>query len=231
MKKKIVLLLNLIIIALIFLGNYFYISSWSRLLKGLCSGGFALIGIVNLILAISEKYKNIKFHIIMTTGFILAMLGDLFINSGSGFILGAGFFALGHICYAISYCFLQNMKKLDIIISGTIFALGGSFIFFSDKLNFSFQPIFKYVCIVYALIISVMAGKAISNLICEKAYANISLAVGSILFVISDLILVLNWFMDTGSWSSKLCMATYYPAQCMLAFSTYLILIKKREVK
>ena len=77
------------------------------------------------------------------------------------------------------------------------------------------------VCFVYALIISAMVGKAISNFIRERNLLNFILMVGAILFFISDLMLLLRWFMNLGEWAGTLCLATYYPAECILAYATF----------
>lgn len=45
--------------------------------------------------------------------------------------------------------------------------------------------------------------------------------IGSILFFFSDLMLVFDWFLSMGRIAGILCMSTYYPAQCLFAFSVY----------
>ncbi|MBQ3047627.1 MAG: lysoplasmalogenase, partial [Clostridia bacterium] len=89
---------------------------------------------------------------------------------------------------------------------------------FAPFFNFD-EAIMMIVCLVYALIISLMVGKTISNLITQKSLLNIVLVIGSILFFISDLMLLLNVFGGLPEITDILCLATYYPAQCFLAFS------------
>lgn len=43
--RKIFLWLNILLTAAVFVGNYFYLTEGGLLLKGLCSGGFVLMGI------------------------------------------------------------------------------------------------------------------------------------------------------------------------------------------
>ena len=74
----------------------------------------------------------------------------------------------------------------------------------------------------YALIISLMVGKAISNFVKERTVLTATVLVGSILFFFSDLMLVFDWFMGIGRIAALLCMSTYYPAECILAFSSWL---------
>lgn len=221
MKKhqKILLAVNLIIASAIFMGNYFYLTEGGLLLKSLCSSGFALMGLINLGYAIAVKSPHLKFHIAMAIGLVFACLGDIVI--GDSFILGAALFAIGHICYFISYCIFDRLRWLDLIISGVIFLCAGVFVMFCPLLEFP-NLIMQLVCLVYALIISLMVGKAIAHFIRHKSLVTAVIFIGSVLFFFSDLMLVFDWFMNMGQIAGRLCMATYYPAECLLAFSSFL---------
>ena len=223
--KKIIGIINALLVAAIFVGNYFYLTEGGLLLKGLCSGAFALIGLVNLCYALLKKEKDLRYPAAMAVGLVLAMLGDIFI--GKNFVLGAGLFALGHVCYVIAYCFMMELRRRDLIFGGVIFLGAACFILFAPVLSFS-AVYMRWVCFVYALIISMMVGKALSNVTREQTVVTIVLAVGSVLFFRSDLMLVFDWFTAAGSWTGKVCMATYYPAQCLLAVSSYLLLARKK---
>ena len=214
------LTVNSVIITAIFIMNYFYQSNgFDFTLKCICSGSFALLGIINLCYAFVTKQKDKKFYVGMALGLILAFLGDVLI--GYDFIVGAATFALGHICFVIAYSFIQKMQKLDYIISGILFAGSLIFLIFCPLLNFE-VAIFRVVCIVYALIISAMLGKALGNFIQEKNLVNGTIAVASILFFFSDLMLVFDWFIGLWSWTDHACMGTYYPALCFLALAMFL---------
>ena len=219
MKKsqKILLVVNLLIISAILVLNYFYQSNgFDFTLKCVCSGLFALLGAINLICALKTKADNKKFYIGMSAGLILAFLGDYLI--GYDFIIGAATFALGHVCFVVAYCFVQKMRKLDYTISGVLFLGCLLFLLLCPLLTFE-VPIFRIVCIVYALIISTMLGKAIGNFVREKNAVNGTIAAASVLFFFSDLMLVFDWFIGLWSWTDHACMGTYYPALCLLAFS------------
>ena len=64
-----------------------------------------------------------------------------------------------------------------------------------------------------------MVVKSISNIIVKKSLINILLVIGSVLFFVSDFMLLLNVFGNVGEFADILCLATYYPAQCFLAYS------------
>ncbi len=215
--QKIFFSINVIFICAIFVLNYFYQSNgFDYTLKCVCSMGFALLGMVNLCYAFLSKQANKRFYIGMATGLFLAMLGDVIINHN--FIIGTAVFALGHISFVVAYCFLQRIKWLEIAIGGVVFIGAGAFLLFCPLLSFD-EPIFRIVCIIYALIISLMLGKAIADFVRERNAVCGIIAIASVLFFTSDLMLVFDWFIGRWSWTNEVCMATYYPALCMLAFS------------
>lgn len=224
--QKIILGLNVVFIASVFVLNFFYQSNgFDFTLKCVCSAGFALLGLINLGYARVTKQSNFRFYLAMALGLVLAMLGDVII--GYSFIFGAAVFALGHVCFLIAYCFLQKMNQLDCALGGGLFLAATSFLLFCPLLTFE-VPIFKVVCIIYALIISSMLGKAVGNFLREKNAVTATIAVGSILFFFSDLMLVFDWFIGLWDWTGNACMGTYYPALCLLAFSMFLCTKSKK---
>lgn len=229
MKKtqKLMLAVNLAIISAIFVMNYIYQSnSFDFTLKCICSGSFALLGVINLVYSLATKADNKKFYIGMSAGLILAFLGDVLI--GYDFIVGAATFALGHVCFVVAYCFMQRMQRLDFIISGSLFLGCLIFLLFCPLLTFD-VAIFRVVCIIYALIISMMLGKAVGNFVREKTLVNGTIAVASVLFFFSDLMLVFDWFIGLWSWTDHACMGTYYPALCFLALAMCIKSIKNNR--
>ena len=63
-------------------------------------------------------------------------------------------------------------------------------------------------------------GDRISNLRKENNHTNKIITIGSILFFISDFMLMLDVFGGI-SVTGYFCLATYYPAQFILAFSIF----------
>lgn len=212
--------MNGAVIAIILVLNYFYQSNgFDFTLKCICSGLFASLGLVNLGYALKTRQPNTKFYIGMSAGLVLAFLGDCLI--GYDFIIGAATFALGHICFVAAYCFMQKMQRLDYIISGALFLGCLIFLLFCPLLTFEVE-IFRMVCIVYALIISTMLGKAIGNCVRERDAVTGTIAVASFLFFFSDLMLVLDRFIGLWDFTDHACMGTYYPALCLLALAMML---------
>lgn len=226
--KKTFGILNLLLAIAILIGDVFYLTVGGLTIKMLCSCGFVVIGIVNLLYAVASKQEKLRYPIILQAGLILAMLGDYYI--GSQFILGAALFALGHVCFFIGYAVRTGYQVRDLLVSAVIFVCAAAFLMFCPLLSFS-EPLLRWVCLAYALIISLMTGKAVSDLMRERNKVSIVTAVGSILFFFSDLMLSLRWFGGMGTWSSVLCMATYYPAVILIAHSSYQLTSNKELQK
>ena len=220
MKKKLMLAVNAIIISAILVLNYFYqYNGFDFTLKCICSGSFALLGILNLCYAFVTNQKCMRFYIGMSLGLLLAFLGDVLIKYD--FIIGAATFALGHLFFVIAYCFIQKLRLTDWIVSSVLFLGCLIFLLFCPLLSFE-VPVFRIVCIVYALIISAMLGKAIGNFLKDKNIVTATIAIASALFFFSDLMLVFDWFIGLWNWTDHACMGTYYPALCLLALSMFL---------
>ena len=219
MKKflNVLTAINLLVIASICMLNYFYQSNgFDFTLKCVCSGLFALLGLINLGYALARKLPLTRFYVAMFLGLVLAFLGDYLI--GVDFIIGAATFALGHVCFVVAYCLLQGLKPLDYAVSGGLFL--GCLLFLTLCPWLTFDPsFFRIVCIVYSLIISCMLGKAVGNFIRHRNPVTGTIAVASALFFFSDLMLVFDWFIGRWDWTSNACMGTYYPALCLLALS------------
>ena len=227
--KKLFMILNTIMLVFTLIFDVLYMINGGLLLKSIASIMFVLTGVINISYCIKNK-TNLKFPIWMLVALICAMLGDILLNIN--FYIGTIIFAVAHVFYFISYCMLQKMNRRDILCGIGIFIIAISIILFTPFLNFE-ATLMKGICCFYALIISFMVGKAISNILKENSFINIIIMIGSILFFISDFMLLLNKFGNIAG-TNYLCLGTYYPAQFLLAFSilTYagMNFFKKREV-
>lgn len=214
--KKAIISLNAVLIAAVCVFNYFYITKDTLLIKSLCSACFAALGVINLIYAEKRGVKNIRFYVIMACGLVFAMLGDVFLELH--FITGALFFALGHVLYFVAYCTVLPFTAFDASVSALIFIAGGGMLTFYPAFDFG-DSLMKCICIVYALIISFMVGKAIGNLVKKPGALTVLTAIGSILFLFSDTMLVFDVFKGGWAGFGILCHAIYYPSECFLGAS------------
>lgn len=164
-------------------------------------------------------------------GLVFAMLGDVILEVH--FITGAVLFAIGHVMFFISYGMLEKFSYKDLIYGGVIFV--------PSLLFMVLAPFFEYggvgmeiICVIYALIISLMVGKAIANVAKNRSLLNIIIMIGSIMFFLSDLMLLLNVFGGLPV-VGIICLALYYPAEFLLAFAIFIyaekMLMKENKQK
>lgn len=223
--KKIISILNVVVFIAIITLDVFLILKPSIALKSASSVCFVIGGLINAIYAILTGAKK-KFPIFMLVGLVFALAGDIVIYFPATvyFIAGAALFAIAHVFYVLAYYFICRFHFIDIIISLCIFI--------PSLLVITLVPVFDFggilmevVCAVYALILSMMLGKALANLRMRSALS-IIIAVGSILFYLSDFSLLFNSFSSIRTVFHVTCLATYYPAQFLLAFSVYVYSLK-----
>ena len=215
--KKLFIMANAIMMTLILIFDICYMIKGGLLFKSVASIMFVLTGFINLIYCIKKK-SNLKYPIWMIVALICAMLGDILLLYN--FYLGAGAFAVGHIFYFVSYCMLEKLNCKDLLY-GIVILLFSLFVLLVTPF-LSFDSTFMHcICCAYAIIISFMMGKAISNMVKSNSIVNRAIAIGSILFFISDFMLMLDLFGGIST-ASYLCLGTYYSAQFLLAFSLFI---------
>ncbi|MDE5943373.1 MAG: iron-containing alcohol dehydrogenase [Clostridia bacterium] len=218
--KKTILALNFLLLLAIIALDVVFILNPSLVLKSVTSACFVLAGIVSTVYALKAGAEK-RFVCLMLTGLVLAMAGDVvnYNTADAYFISGTALFAAAHVFYAAAYFCLNKFHYTDLIASACIFVPSVLFITLAPMFDFG-GALMEMVCAVYALILSIMVGKALSNLKMRTALS-VLIAVGSILFYISDLSLLLNMFGKIRTVPRILCLATYYPAQFMLAFAIF----------
>ena len=216
----VMLAVNLAFGLLVWILDGLYIRYGAFSVKIVTSLLFTAMGIVNLLYLILTKHRDLKFPVIMVAGLAFAMLGDVILEIQ--FIVGAALFAVGHVLFFVSYCFLRKPALVDFIIGGVIMLFAVLFITLAPIFDFTGDVVMEIVCVVYAIVISLMVGKAIGDFVKLKSWLTFAIALGSVLFFFSDLMLLLNVFSTVEKYVGALCLATYYPAECLLAFSVFL---------
>ena len=212
--KKSLTIINICLILAILIGDIAFIISQGIEIKSATSICFFALGFINLIFALKNNTIYKKFAIIIVVGLFFAMLGDIFLEIE--FIAGAILFAIGHIFYFVSYCYITRFKPKDLLYGFIIIIPSALFILFAPFFNFN-PSIMQVLCIIYSIIISFMVGKSISNYIQNKTLLTFIILLGSGLFFFSDLMLLLARFGGVVEIGRFLCLATYYPAEILLA--------------
>ena len=209
-------LISICLITSILIGDIIFIVNCGLLEKSITSFLFVVLGFIYLLYARKHQFANKNFAYLMMTGLIFAMFGDILLEIE--FIIGAILFAVGHIFYFFAYSSLKKINKKDFLFSTCIF-IPALIIILCVKLFDFGGLLMQIVCIIYALIISLMVGKAISNLTSKKSLLNYVIVIGSCLFFFSDFMLLFSIFANVSIIFKILCLATYYPAEILLATS------------
>lgn len=222
MNKKTINIINVILIAIQFALAVVY----DRLVnpyvfKSLATGWFLVIAIFNFIVATKQKNSPKAYKFIMLIGLIFAAAGDIFLIKMDTFVLGAALFAVGHVFYLANFFVLHKFKLRDLFIFMGLAVVCMLIILLYP--NFNFNGMFALI-VIYALIIATMLAKAISNCF-EKQFRaqNIAIAVGALLFFISDVCLLFYVFSGAPLWVDSICLFTYYTGQGILASSLYFV--------
>lgn len=222
--SKSITLSNIVLMLMIAIGDVTYILTGEILAKAVTSALFVILGAINFIYVFAETKEKRKFSIFMLIGLFFAFLGDVVLYYE--FCVGAALFATGHILFFVAYIFNEKFNWKDLIPAAIIFVISLLIILIAPVLKIN--VLMKVVAIVYALIISIMLGKAIANLIRNRSALNIVILIGSALFYFSDLMLLFARFGGIYA-CSVLCLSTYYPAEILLAIS--ILLAKDKQQK
>ncbi len=223
MKKKF-FIVNSILFGLILVLDILYILFGGLWLKTITSLTFVAAGGVNLWCCLKTGVDK-KFPIMLVVALFVAMLGDIIINLH--FMAGAIIFAIGHVFYFVAYSYLCGFKWTDFVYAAAIFVPSLIIILTLPILKFD-DSIMKIIVCIYALIISCMVGKALNNLLTTKSLSNIIILIGSVLFFISDFMLLLDVFGGLEI-AGFFCLITYYPGQFLIAFAPFILAYKNSE--
>lgn len=214
------LVANVALLVVGFVLNVFYWrSGFAFPLKCACSAGFATLAVVNAVFAVALKRPNLRFYVAAVFGLLCAALGDVLI--GFNFVWGAAAFGVGHLALIVAFSTARRFGRLDAVLSVAFLPFAAAFLNFFPGISFA-TPALKGVCVGYAAVISVMLGKATGNFAASQTLVNAAFASGALLFFFSDMMLALNAFVGRWPWCDAACLATYFPAVYLLAFSLYL---------
>ena len=215
MKK--ISIINFSLLLPLIMADILFIISRSLIAKSIASMIFVVIGFINLLHLLKVENKKSLSAYLLFLGLCFACLGDIVLEIN--FVIGAGLFAVGHVFYFFSYTQITKTSWKDFIYASAIFV--PSLLVILLVPIFDFGGVFmQVVCCAYALIISLMLGKAISNYTQNRSILNLVIMLGSILFYFSDFMLLFNVFSNIKtSIFIVLCLTTYYPAEFLLAYS------------
>lgn len=191
-----------------------YVSA--MVLKGLASLCFVILGYVN-----SNALEKGKLIVI---GLILGCIADVLLNmrhvaKEKGkliFLIGILVFLSGHIVYLAAVFPMNTNVLMCIIISIIVTALLMMWIF----TKITAEKAFKIFGIFYIGAIVLLNCVAFSNCFTAPSQFSYLFAAGSFLFLISDIVLILNTFGSTSKFSLRIVnIGLYYIGQLLIALS------------
>jgi len=189
-------------------------------LKGLASLCFVAIG------AFCSPWTHVATMIV--AGLIIGSTADVLLNlrmvfEKKGqmiFLVGILVFLTGHIMYLAAVFPLCAHKLICVIVGLVLTALLMMWIF----KRITAKPAFKIFGVVYIGAIMLLNCVAIGNLISDPSSFNAVFAAGAVLFLISDIVLILNTFGSEFKQSLRNTnISLYYIGQLLIALSLQLL--------
>ena len=223
-------------------------------LKSITSMFFILTAIFSFIENVN-KNSNTDFSyllalVLLTIGLIFGMIGDIFLDFKIYFktlnmrflclendydilmITGMTSFGIGHLCYIYSsYTFYPDLVVY--LIYSMIAALLLTTLIFLISIKVMKMNFRKFLipCIIYCFLLTTFIFFSIFRLVFYYSLANVLILIGSILFIVSDLILSITYFSKEEDYEKKGFMnpeskfmivlnhTTYYAAQFLIALA------------
>ncbi len=180
-----------------------------------------LLVIAAALLSLTIPETTRQYTILIVVGLIFCLGGDvalMFMDSKKAFLIGLILFLLGHVIYAVTFLMYGGAPG-EIIWIGLILLI---FVALFYTYLYSGLGKMKVPVALYVLIISAMVTFATATLfsgIVPKTTAWL-ITLGSILFLISDVVLAINRFKVPLKYD-RLSLIPYYLGQFLIAISTY----------
>ena len=224
MNNSKTIMIILLVLCLIFVSTFLYQEYKEKfvsaaILKGLASLCFVILGIIN-----SNGSSLAK---LIVSGLIFGFVADILLNlrhvfKEKGklvFLVGILVFLIGHIIYLVAVIPLTNNILSCIVLAVVLTALLMMWIF----TKITAEKAFKIFGIVYIGAIVLLNVVAISNMLLIPNF-NLKFtkifALGAALFLISDIVLILNTFGPESKESFRITnIGLYYIGQMLIATS------------
>jgi len=176
-----------------------------------------LLVIVVALLSFREARMNLTYTVGVLVGLVLSFGGDIalmFQANRKAFMIGLVLFLLAHVAYAVTFTLLTGLGAVVWLATLVLLALGvGIYRLFRSGLGSMKAPI-----IVYIVVISVMVNQAVATFN-SSAFSPAQawmIAIGAVLFYISDVILAANRFWKPFQYN-RISLAFYYAGQVLIA--------------
>lgn len=178
-----------------------------------------LLVLAMALLSFLEPTRNLVYSMGVLLGLLLSFGGDMalmFQVNRKAFMLGLALFLLAHVAYTVVFALLGRFSAWDILSTVILAAAGvGLYRLFQANLGTMRVPV-----IVYILVISAMASRAVSTSV-SPVFSGRQAAfilVGAALFYVSDIILAAARFWRPWRYN-RISLLFYYGGQTLIALA------------
>lgn len=192
-------------------------------LKGSAAACFVIIGIVGYITKTSDAF-GLKLMI----GLIFGMIGDILLNlrfvvgeekGQKVFLLGIVSFLIGHILYLAALVPIAAHPGACVIVGAILAAALLAYIFktMDVKLAFKIFGVFYLGAVIIMTVMAIDVAMTVQNI------RSIEYAIGAVLFMVSDIVLIFNTFSGKTKFSMRIAnLSLYYIGQLLIAMCLFL---------
>jgi uncharacterized membrane protein YhhN len=177
------------------------------------------LSLVFVIVALLNINDWALFHVLMVTGFVFCLLGDVFlIPEGRIFFLaGLISFLLGHLLYIAAFYQVLSIDSSILIALIAILLVDVAVLkWLHPFLGTMLLPVIAYVVIISFMVVAAL-GVFMNSAVPDMA--GLLIVVGAIGFYLSDLFVVREQFVSQSFTNPLVGLPLYYLSQFLLAFS------------
>jgi uncharacterized membrane protein YhhN len=176
--------------------------------------------LVILVAALSFATPNVKegYTVGILVGLILSLGGDvaLMFPSGRAFLTGLVLFLLAHMAYAVTFTVYNGFYAGDLVSASVLLALAVAvYLYLHPGLGEMQGPVIGYIVIICLMVNRATSAFFGTTFTRTQAWL---MAVGSVLFWLSDLVLAVNRFRRPFKYH-RFNLALYYGGQLLIALS------------
>lgn len=166
-----------------------------------------------------------SFSYFILFGLILDGFGDLFLAfrnifaKNVTFIIGTLCFLAGHILFIRGLFLIQNSYFIHCVICAV---LTGPIIFFMMNRICRFSKVLMVIGMAYITLISMMVYMSAGVYFTHETVSSLLFMIGAIMFVSSDIILVIYNFSKKEKWMHPVYSLLYFIGQLLISFSLHI---------
>ena len=196
-------------------------------IKGAASVCFVLLGILGMLR--SGDASNIEYLVTICVGLVIGAVADVVLNlryvfegakGRAAFLVGILVFFLGHVAYLVA---LLRRCAMPYLYMGIGLVLTGALMYWILQ-RIEAALAFKVFGVFYIGAITVMNSVAVGALLTQPSAHAAMFVAGALLFLASDVILILNTFGPTQRFTWRVSnLMLYYVGQLLIALSLQLV--------